>query len=101
FTTARDGQDAVSVRVCQGPHREFAQNEPLGEVELTDLPAGARGQVRVEVTFMLDASGTLDVKARDEATGREQAIRINLLGGLEDEEIAAMRERQQNMMQAG
>jgi molecular chaperone DnaK len=100
FTTARDGQQAVTVRVCQGETREFAENQLLGEVELTELRQAPRGQVRIEVSFILDANGTLDVKAVDVATGREQSIRINLLGGLESSELDEMRERQQSLLEA-
>ena len=98
FTTARDGQGAVRVRVCQGEQQLFAGNEPLGEVELSGLREAARGAVKINVTFMLDASGTLSVSAVDEDTGVRQAIQINLLGGADDDAIAAMAARQDELV---
>ena len=95
FSTARDDQEAVRIRVCQGESEAFADNQPLGEIELSGLPTGPRGTVRVQVTFQLDASGTLDVKAVEVTSGHEQSIRINLLGGADEEELAAMAERHQ------
>ncbi|MBW2460842.1 MAG: Hsp70 family protein [Deltaproteobacteria bacterium] len=95
FSTARDDQETVDIAVCQGESRVFGENQNLGEVELSGLPAGARGKVSIQVTFMLDADGTLDVNATDEATGQLQKIRINLVGGYDDEELRGMRERQE------
>jgi molecular chaperone DnaK len=97
FTTARDGQDAVVVRVCQGESEQFNQNEVLGEVILDQLPPRPRGQVTIQVTFILDADGTLSVQARDAQSGRAQSIRINLRGGLDEGEVEAMRARQERM----
>ena len=95
FTTAQDDQDTVRVTVCQGELRTFADNQPLGELELTGLRPARRGEVRIEVTFMLDASGTLAVKATDMDTGKVQSIQINLLGGYDDDEMESMRARQE------
>ena len=97
FTTAADGQDSVVVRICQGEEKLFADNEALGEIELFGLRSGVRGRVKIEVTFMLDASGVLAVRARDLDTGKEQTIQINLKGGADDAEIDRMRERQQRL----
>ena len=101
FSTAQDDQEDVQIRVCQGDHERFADNQPLGEVELSGLPSGPRGTVRLNVTFQLDASGTLDVKAVDVTTGREQSIRINLLGGADEEELASMTARHEEILGAG
>ncbi len=98
FTTALDGQEGVHVRVCQGEQRTFAANDPLGEIELTGLRSATRGEVKIDVTFMLDASGTLAVSAVDLDTGVRQAIQINLLGGADDDEIAAMKKRQDALL---
>jgi molecular chaperone DnaK len=95
FTTAQDDQDTVRVTVCQGESRRFADNQPLGEIELSALRRARRGDVRIEVTFMIDANGTLDVKATDVATGRLESIRINLLGGFDEEAMAEMQARQE------
>ncbi len=93
FTTARDGQTEVVIHVFQGESRHAAENEALGAVELGGLRPAARGQVKIEVTFVIDPSGILDVRAIDKATGVAQETRINLLGGADEREHAAMRAR--------
>ncbi|MEC7522580.1 MAG: Hsp70 family protein [Myxococcota bacterium] len=93
FTTARDDQREVAVRVCQGESDQFAENEVVGEVVLEDLPPMARGELSIEVLFIIEADGTLAVEARDAQSGRSQRIHINLRGGLSDADIAAMRMR--------
>ena len=98
FTTASDGQDSVRVRICQGEERAFLENQALGEIELLELRPAPRGEVKIDVTFIIDASGTLAVKARDVDTGRAQEIQINLLGGADDDEIERMRQRQQQLV---
>ncbi len=98
FGTASDGQQVVTLRVCQGESRVFEENELLGEVQLTGLRAAPRGHVKIDVAFLLDASGTLDVRAVDADTGAQQTIRINLLGGSDEAEIERMRERHRAML---
>jgi molecular chaperone DnaK (HSP70) len=94
FSTAQDGQLEVHVRICQGDARAYGENQALGDVLLTGLRDAPRGGVRIEVTFILDASGTLDVRAVDVETGVQQATRINLLGGVSEDEIRSMQARQ-------
>ena len=94
FSTGQDAQTAVSVRICQGESRKLADNQELGAIELSGLRAAPRGAVGIAVTFVLDADGTLGVRARDVETGREQAVRINLVGGLGEQAIAAAAARQ-------
>ncbi|MCB9612950.1 MAG: Hsp70 family protein [Sandaracinus sp.] len=98
FGTASDGQQVVTVRICQGESRVFKENELLGEVELSGLRAAPRGHVKIDVTFLLDASGTLDVRAIDADTGAQQTIRINLAGGADDADIARMMQRQRALL---
>ncbi|MCS6797793.1 MAG: Hsp70 family protein [Myxococcota bacterium] len=93
FATAVDGQDTVRVRICQGESRRLVENQELGAVELVGLRPAPRGEVRIRVTFMLDADGVLGVRAVDESTGREQSVRVQLLGGASEEEVAAMAAR--------
>ncbi len=93
FSTARDDQEEVAVRICQGESDTFADNEALGEVVLDRLPRKARGELQIEVAFILDADGTLAVQAKDVASGRSQRTHINLRGGLGADEIEAMRRR--------
>jgi len=94
FSTGQDAQTAVSVRICQGESRKLADNQELGAIELSGLRAAPRGAVGIAVTFVLDADGTLGVRARDVETGREQAVRINLVGGLGEQAIAEAAARQ-------
>ena len=95
FTTAADGQTSVRVSVCQGESRAFADNQRLGTIELTGLAPAPRGETKILVTFMLDANGTLEVKAIDAATGRSQQIRVQLVGGHSADELERMRRRQE------
>ena len=95
FSTASAGQTSVRVRVAQGESRRFDENTFLGEVELTELTPTARGQAQIDVTFEIDADGILAVRAREGATGREIAARIQLVGARSDPaEVEAMRARQ-------
>ncbi|MBN9162318.1 MAG: hypothetical protein BGO98_10855 [Myxococcales bacterium 68-20] len=95
FLTASDGQDTVSIRVAQGESSRFAENTRLGDLELSGLRRARRGEVKVAVTFELDADGILNVRARDQDTGRETAATMRLLGTNNDaEDIGAMVARQ-------
>jgi molecular chaperone DnaK len=95
FSTSQDFQDAVRARVCQGESRKLIENQELGAVELSGLVPQARGKTQIEVTFLMDADGTLQVRAKDMRTGSAQSIRINLVGAVQDDEIARMQRRQQ------
>jgi molecular chaperone DnaK len=98
FTTSRDFQEAVRASVCQGESRKLAENQQLGLLELSGIASGPRGKAQIEVTFLMDADGTLKVSARDLRTGAAQTIRINLVGAVEDDEIARMQQRQQALV---
>ncbi len=90
FTTAEDSQTSVEIHVLQG-EREFARdNRTLGKFHLVGLPAAPRGIPQIEVTFDIDANGILHVFAKDQATGKEQSIRITASTGLSEEEIKKM-----------
>jgi molecular chaperone DnaK len=101
FSTARDHQDVVRVRICQGESRRLEDNQGLGEIELSGLRIAARGVVKIGVTFVISSDGTLGVRARDLETGQEQRIRINLVGGVSELEIERMRSRQAALMGHG
>ena len=90
FSTAEDNQTAVTVHVIQGERTQAAQNKPLGQFNLTDIPAAARGVPQIEVSFDLDANGILNVSAKDKNTGKEQSIVIKASSGLSDEDIEKM-----------
>ncbi len=98
FSTGSDNQETVAVVIYQGESRRLDENQPLGEIQLSGLRPAARGGVKIEVTFQMDSDGTLGVRARDEDTGQQQTVRINLVGGIDDEEIRRMQERQARMM---
>jgi molecular chaperone DnaK len=91
FTTSRDQQTTVSVRVSQGEGRRTQDNLVLGHVELLDLPKAPRGGVQIAVTFVIDVDGTLSARAIDLATGRSQELRVRLTGAIDPAELARMR----------
>ncbi|GGB60022.1 chaperone protein DnaK [Tistrella bauzanensis] len=90
FSTADDNQTAVTIRVFQGEREMAADNKMLGQFDLVGIPPAPRGVPQVEVTFDIDANGLVNVSAKDKATGKEQAIRIQASGGLSDAEIERM-----------
>jgi len=90
FSTAEDNQTAVTIRVFQGERELAADNKLLGQFDLVGLPSAPRGVPQIEVTFDIDANGIVNVSAKDKATGKEQQIRIQASGGLNDAEIDKM-----------
>ncbi len=90
FSTAEDNQNAVTIRVFQGEREMAADNKLLGQFDLVGIPPAPRGMPQVEVTFDIDANGIVNVGAKDKATGKEQAIRIQASGGLSDADIEQM-----------
>ena len=87
FSTAADGQTAVSIHVLQGEREMAAGNRTLGRFDLVGIPPAPRGVPQVEVTFDIDANGIVHVSAKDLGTGKEQKIRIESSSGLSEEEI--------------
>ncbi|MDP3967097.1 MAG: Hsp70 family protein, partial [Nocardioides sp.] len=90
FTTADDNQPSVEIKVAQGERQMWAQNQPLGNFELTGLPPAPRGVPQVEVTFDIDANGIVHVSAKDRGTGREQSMTISGGSALSKDEIDRM-----------
>jgi molecular chaperone DnaK len=90
FSTADDGQTAVTIKVYQGEREMAADNKMLGNFDLTNIPPAPRGVPQIEVTFDIDANGIVSVQAKDKATGKEQQIRIQASGGLSDADIQRM-----------
>jgi molecular chaperone DnaK len=90
FSTAEDGQSAVTIRVFQGEREMAADNKLLGQFDLVGIPPAPRGVPQIEVTFDIDANGIVNVQAKDKGTGKEHAIRIQASGGLNEAEIKRM-----------
>jgi len=90
FSTAEDNQNAVTIRVFQGEREMAADNKLLGQFDLMGIPPAPRGMPQIEVTFDIDANGIVNVSAKDKATNKEQAIRIQASGGLSESDIEKM-----------
>ncbi|MBE6352915.1 MAG: molecular chaperone DnaK [Treponema bryantii] len=90
FSTAADGQTAVSIHVLQGEREMADQNRTLGRFDLVGIPAAPRGVPQIEVTFDIDANGIVHVSAKDLGTGKEQHIQITSSSGLSEDEINKM-----------
>ena len=91
FSTAADNQTEVTIHVLQGERPMASQNKSLGQFNLTGIAPARRGVPQIEVSFDIDANGILKVSAKDKATGKEQAIRIEASSGLSKEEIERMK----------
>ena len=87
FTTVVDNQSSVEIHVLQGEREVSTGNRSLGKFELVGIPPAARGIPQIEVTFEVDANGIVSVSATDQATGREQQMRITPTSGLSQDEI--------------
>jgi molecular chaperone DnaK len=95
FLTASDGQTSVVVKVAQGESQRFGENTLLGDLHLTGLVGAARGETRVAVTFEIDVDGILNVRAKDEGSGRETKARMQMVGTQSEAgEVQAMLARQ-------
>ena len=91
FSTAADNQTEVTIHVLQGERPMASQNKSIGQFNLTGIAPARRGIPQIEVTFDIDANGILKVSAKDKATGKEQAIRIEASSGLSQDEINRMK----------
>jgi len=80
FTPAKDFQEAVKLRVCQGEDRQFDKNTLVGELILDNLPRVRRGDMKLEVSFLIDADGQLQVSAKDTASGKETRATLRVVG---------------------
>jgi molecular chaperone DnaK len=90
FSTAADSQTQVEINVLQGERPMAADNKSLGRFVLDGIPPAPRGIPQIEVSFDIDASGILSVKAKDKATGKEQSIKITGSTGLSKDEVEKM-----------
>ena len=97
FSTAEDGQSAVTIRVFQGERSMAADNKLLGQFDLVGIPPAPRGMPQIEVVFDIDSNGIVQVSAKDKATSKEQQINIQPSGGLSKDDIERMlKEAEQN-----
>ena len=90
FTTAEDNQNSVEIHVLQGERQMAADNRTLARFILSGIPAAARGIPQIEVTFDTDADGILHVSAKDNATQKEQKVKVEASSGLSSDEIDSM-----------
>jgi molecular chaperone DnaK len=90
FSTAEDGQTAVTIKVYQGEREMASDNKHLGTFDLVGIPPAPRGMPQIEVTFDIDANGIVNVSAKDKQTSKEQSIRIQASGGLSEADIQKM-----------
>ena len=91
FSTAADGQTAVTISVYQGERPMARDNRLLNQFNLEGILPAARGTPKIEVTFDIDVNGILNVKAKDQATGKEQSVKIENSSGLDSSEIEKMK----------
>jgi molecular chaperone DnaK len=96
FTTFRDFQQSVKIRVYQGESRSAEENELLGEFEFSGFKNARRGEVRIEVTFEIDTDGIVNVTARDPDTGQAASTQIHLSSGLSEDEIRSLVDKHRN-----
>ncbi|HEX7478175.1 MAG TPA: molecular chaperone DnaK [Polyangiales bacterium] len=87
FATTRDNQDHVVIQVYQGENELVWHNASLGQFTLGDLPKLGAGKVNVEVSFLLDADGVLQVTAREVQTGKEASVKITASSGLSKDHV--------------
>ncbi len=95
FTTSRDGQDRVKIRVYQGESNRADECELLGEFEFAGFRIGYRGDVKIDVTFEIDSSGIVNVSAADKETGQRTSTTISLSSGLSEGDIQRSMEANQ------
>ncbi len=87
FTTVRDYQKEIVIKIVQGERPIGSYNELIGELRLTDLKPAPRGEVTIDVTYVIDRNGILRVSARDSSTGSENHIIIKKPINMDPEKI--------------
>merc|ERR1739844_740252 len=97
FSTAADNQTQVGIKVFQGEREMAADNKLLGQFDLVGLPPAPRGVPQIEVSFDIDANGTVNVSAADKSTGKKQSVTVRTSGGLSDKEIERMVQEAESM----
>jgi molecular chaperone DnaK (HSP70) len=87
FTTFKDFQESVDIRVYQGESRKAEENELLGQFRFSGFKKGRRGEVSIDITFEINADGIVEVRATDRKTGEQASTKITLSAGLTDGEL--------------
>ena len=101
FTTSRDGQDRVRIRVHQGESKRADECEFLGEFEFSGFRIGYRGEVQIQVTFEIDSNGIVNVSATDRETGQKASTTIHLSSGLTEQDIRSAADKNAEVVLAG
>ena len=101
FTTSRDGQEKVKIRVYQGESNKADECEMLGEFEFSGFRIGYRGEVKIEVTFEINTDGLVNVSASDVETGQKTSTTITLNSGLSEQDIQKSIESNRQVQLAG
>merc|ERR1712194_8791 len=100
FSTAADNQTQVGIKVFQGEREMAADNKLLGQFDLVGLPPAPRGVPQIEVSFDIDANGTVNVSAADKSTGKKQSVTVRTSGGLTDADIERMVQEAEQMRES-
>merc|ERR1712130_806398 len=100
FSTAADNQTQVGIKVFQGELEMAADNKLLGQFDLVGLPPAPRGVPQIEVSFDIDANGSVNVSATDKSTGKKQSVTVRSSGGLSDAEVERMVQEAEQMREA-
>ncbi|OFX18892.1 MAG: molecular chaperone DnaK [Anaeromyxobacter sp. RBG_16_69_14] len=101
FTTSRDGQERVKIRVYQGESNRADECEMLGEFEFAGFRIGYRGEVQIQVTFEIDPDGIVNVSATDLESGQRAATTISLSSGLSEQDIRTAIDKNAEVALAG
>ena len=99
FTTTKDNQENVKIKVYQGESKKVADNEMLGQFTLSGIRQAPRGEVQVSVTFEIDSNGILNVSAKDLDTGASQSVKLDASGRLEKGKIEQLQQSTAKAMQ--
>jgi len=100
FSTAADNQTQVGIKVFQGEREMAADNKLLGQFDLVGLPPAPRGVPQIEVSFDIDANGSVNVGAVDKSTGKKQSVTVRTSGGLSDADVDRMVQEAEQMREA-
>jgi molecular chaperone DnaK len=88
YTTSKDMQENVEIKVYQGERPMAADNKLIGKFEF-EIPPAKAGEPQIAITFNIDANGLLKVTATDEKTGKDKTVTIEAASGLSKDQVAA------------